>query len=153
MSRNDIHPPRRYRYFPCIDISWNKNVDGPEHYVDKVHFQSHIYTCSIALKLASRENHYDVARLLINRGANIEHQDDNGRTALLWASRYDCLDVAELLIHCGANIEHQDNVGRTVLLHASYHNRFGMIILLLDHDANIGHQDKDGYSLLMFLSQ
>jgi hypothetical protein len=28
----------------CIDVSWTKNLSGPEHYWDRGHFRSHVYT-------------------------------------------------------------------------------------------------------------
>jgi hypothetical protein len=28
----------------CVDMSWTKNLSGPAHYWDKVHFRPHVYT-------------------------------------------------------------------------------------------------------------
>jgi ankyrin repeat protein len=80
-----------------------------------------------ALNYAAREGHLDVARLLIERGANLELADDNGITPLLDAilnasffrvSRTGTsahLSVANLLLDAGANVNAMDWYGETPL--------------------------------------
>jgi uncharacterized protein len=53
-------------------------------------------------------NHFDVARLLLDRGANVDFRDDFGWTALIEASCGSHVDVIQLLLDRGANVDHQD---------------------------------------------
>ncbi|MDA0597412.1 MAG: ankyrin repeat domain-containing protein [Chloroflexi bacterium] len=56
------------------------------------------------LHLAALGNSPDIARLLIDSGADIEGKDNGGGTALHFAARNNSLDVATLLIDSGADI-------------------------------------------------
>ncbi|MEQ8425282.1 MAG: ankyrin repeat domain-containing protein, partial [Cyclobacteriaceae bacterium] len=51
----------------------------------------------------------DMAQLLIDRGANVEHQHFMGTTALHWACQRNRMDMVELLVENGADI---NRVGR-----------------------------------------
>jgi ankyrin repeat protein len=61
-------------------------------------------------------NSVDVARLLLDRGANIEHQSNHGVTALFLAWLASSVEVVRLLLDRGANMEHQDKEGRTAFV-------------------------------------
>jgi hypothetical protein len=90
----------------------------------------------------------DVARLLIDRGVNVDHQSKDGCTALFWASAKNSIDVARLLIDRGANIDLQNNIGWTALFWASVTNSIDVARLLIDHGANIKHQSTEGKTAL-----
>jgi uncharacterized protein len=80
-----------------------------------------------ALNYAAREGHLDVARLLVERGANLELADDNGVTPLLDAilnaslfrvsrtGKSSHLALANLLLDAGANVKATDWYGETPL--------------------------------------
>jgi ankyrin repeat protein len=55
--------------------------------------------------------------LLIDHCANIEHQDRNGQTVLLYAVTRNYFDVFSMLVGHGANIDHQDNDGQSALMY------------------------------------
>ena len=96
-----------------------------------------------------------VASLLLDAGADINAQKNNGTTILHDAAENGFLELASLLIDRGANVEAKDNDGRTPL-----HGAFGGVIdpitksanmpnedvasLLLDHGANVEAKDNDG---------
>jgi ankyrin repeat protein len=79
------------------------------------------------LTYATREGHLDVARLLLERGANIELADGNGVTPLINAivnasiirvnrtGTSDHLKIARLLLDAGANVNAADWYGETPL--------------------------------------
>jgi ankyrin repeat protein len=79
------------------------------------------------LLYATREGHLDVARLLLERGANIELADGNGVTPLINAivnasiirvnptGTSDHLKIAQLLLDAGANVNAADWYGETPL--------------------------------------
>jgi ankyrin repeat protein len=55
-----------------------------------------------------------VVNILLEKGANIESKNTNGRTPLSRASEHGC-EAVKLLLEKGANLESQDNDGRTPL--------------------------------------
>lgn len=69
------------------------------------------------LLIASTYGHFDIAKYLINRGANVNYQDDTwGWTPLLKAAFYGHLDLIQLLIERGADIKAKCNIGSILLL-------------------------------------
>jgi ankyrin repeat protein len=55
------------------------------------------------LRRAAKENRTDIARVLIERGDDIEAKDHHGRTPLYLAAECVSFDVARLLIERGAD--------------------------------------------------
>src|SRR5215213_10254898 len=55
----------------------------------------------------------EVARLLINAGAEINRQCEHGRTALQMAAAWGHLDVVQLLVQHGADLAIRDDEGMT----------------------------------------
>ena len=51
-----------------------------------------------ALMVASKVGNCDLARFLLEKGAQIDLRGINGRSALMVASRYGCTEVVELLL-------------------------------------------------------
>jgi ankyrin repeat protein len=112
----------------------------------------------------------DVARLLLERGADvnarIEHgSDDNleGRTPLHTAANHGRVEVARVLLEYGANVGAEDNKGRTPLHDAADYRwieanseraedyasgKVEVVRVLLEHGANLGAKDNEGKSPL-----
>ena len=65
------------------------------------------------LHKASEEGHIDVAKLLIDGGANPEVEDEHERTPLHYAVIGGYEDVIQLLIAHGATTDLEDEDGRT----------------------------------------
>ena len=57
------------------------------------------------LVIAARHNSVNVARILIDGGADINAKDRIGMTPLHWAAFWNSLDVASLLMEHGANTD------------------------------------------------
>jgi ankyrin repeat protein len=103
---------------------------------------------------ATRKGDIAAVRLLLNRNdVNVDHQDNDGWTALLWASKENSIDVARLLIDRGANIEHQDNSGWTALILASRENSIDVARLLIDRGAYVDHPNNFEETALFFASE
>lgn len=56
-----------------------------------------------------------LAEVLINAGADVDAEDKQGRTPLIWAAAYDHEPSVRMLIAMGANKEFKDPQGRTAL--------------------------------------
>jgi ankyrin repeat protein len=65
------------------------------------------------LSSASVMGNYEIVKLLLDNGANVNAKSHLGTTALMSANR---AKIAELLIESGANINEQDEVGYTALM-------------------------------------
>jgi hypothetical protein len=87
----------------------------------------------------------------IEQGYDINTQDKDGNTALMWVSRVGNKDMAEILLQQpNINVNIQDNIGDTALLHATGYKRYDIVELLLKHpkiDVNI-HNDNYNTALI-----
>jgi len=101
-----------------------------------------------ALMIAANRGHADVVAYLLDQGANIEHTDRNGDTALLLATYHP--KVVQLLIERGANINHQNNAGITTLMNAASFGKVPTVKLLLKAGADTELKGKAGETALMF---
>ena len=74
----------------------------------------------------------EVAKALIEKGANIEAKYDNGRTPLhdAWSA-----EIAKALIEAGADIEAKDSDGRTPLHRAALYERYEVVKSLINAEA------------------
>ena len=67
------------------------------------------------MNAATNAWNYEIAKMLIEKGANVNAQDKNGKTALFYASASNNDDVAVLLLKSGADADIKDNNGKTYL--------------------------------------
>lgn len=85
-----------------------------------------------ALHVASIMGYKDIGELLIEHGADIEAQYEDGETPLHQAGSK---AIAELLINKGADINAKSNNGRTPLVAAIYKEREDIADLLRSYGA------------------
>ncbi|MCR4623154.1 MAG: ankyrin repeat domain-containing protein [Alphaproteobacteria bacterium] len=79
---------------------------------------------SKALTIATRKGYFDVVKLLIEKGADINAEDSFGCTALMEACSCGHFDIAKLLIENGADVNVKDEILRvTALMLANNKNR------------------------------
>jgi ankyrin repeat protein len=92
-----------------------------------------IFGMTALMRVVSRQKgHVDVAKLLLDRGAQINMQHSfGGGTALMWAILFDEVDCVRLLLERGADMSIQDKRGRTAKALAKNH-RHDDIVQLLD---------------------
>ncbi|KAL7755373.1 hypothetical protein ACKLNR_014471 [Fusarium oxysporum f. sp. zingiberi] len=83
------------------------------------------------LMIASYYGHHEIVKLLLEKGANVEVNDNRGCTPLLWAAAEGHEAVVKLLLEKGANVEAKDNCGRTPLQVATDYGHEAMATLLL----------------------
>ena len=117
------------------------------------------------LEAAADFGNEETVKRLLATGADINYQDENGRTALIIATEHSySLDNMKPLLEAGADVHLQDKDGDTALLTAAYggdemgaseDGREGRypyadaVDWLLAAGADINHQNKDGRTALM----
>ena len=92
----------------------------------------------------------EMAKLLLELGASIDHQNSEGRTALMFVCELfgDSTSMAEFLIQTGADIDLQDRAGRTALMYAVHANKPNFAKKLLEAGADVNKIDNNRWSAL-----
>ena len=94
---------------------------------------------------------------LIEQGADINAQNEDGMTALMYAARYGHLtpELLETLVSHGADVNARDNKGRTALMLSALHGHLTPELLeaLVSIGADVNAQDKDGMTALIWSAQ
>ncbi|KAF0988668.1 hypothetical protein HZS_1980, partial [Henneguya salminicola] len=94
-----------------------------------------------ALTIGCLSGHEEIVKLLINKGANIEHRDKRGYTPLMICSQTGNIKLCKCLINIGAIIDaYCDKNKDTSLTIATNNNRLDIVRLLVEKGANIQHQ-------------
>lgn len=76
-------------------------------------------------------------KMLVKDGANINYQDNNGKTALILASEHNQLEVAKFLLYNGATKDLSDENGNTALILASKNGHDKTANMLISNYVNI----------------
>jgi ankyrin repeat protein len=100
------------------------------------------------LYVASRRGEGDVARVLLEHGADAEIQDDDKLTPLHRASEEGHAKVARVLLDHGVNTEARDSLKQSPLLLASEKGHLEVARLLLEHGADTEARAHKGNPLL-----
>lgn len=106
------------------------------------------WTRATPMIFASKAGHLDVARLLVQRKANLEAQDHGKETPLISASKAGHLDVVRLLVQHKASLEAQDQHKETPLISASKAGHLNVVQFLVEHNADLEAQAILGYTPL-----
>jgi len=99
--------------------------------------------------LASKMGFKDIVKYLIEKGAEVEFTDLEGKTALILASRRGHTDIIKLLLRAGANINAADDDGWTALMQVSWAGYFDTVKALVEAGANVNQADNWGRTALM----
>jgi len=76
-----------------------------------------------------------VARMLLERGADVSAQAGDGSSPLHWASRWGHVDVARMLVERGADVSAQAEDGSSPLHWASRWGHVDVARMLVEHGA------------------
>ena len=114
----------------------------------------------------------DIIKLLIEKGASLDIQNDTGKTALMYSIMFDRIDIVTLLLEKGASLDNKDHHGRTAMMYAvfqryvnhgetrctsspfhgdSHYEKFNdshIIELLIEKGASLDIQDNEGKTAL-----
>jgi len=91
----------------------------------------------------------DMLRFL-ERGADVNHTNHVGMTALLFAVNQGHTKVVKLLLESSAETEHKYKDGMTALLYAASKGNKEIVKLLLENGANIEHANNYGETALLY---
>ncbi|XP_048734216.1 putative ankyrin repeat protein RF_0381 isoform X2 [Ostrea edulis] len=89
------------------------------------------------LIIATSLGQLDVINLLLDSGANINHEDNRGKTAFHMScehTRSTQKNTSRLLISRGADVNHKDGSGKSPLDLAVQYNKIGTVVFLLQMD-------------------
>lgn len=102
-----------------------------------------------ALALAAEFDDVTILALLLDNGANIEAQDNDGKTPLFVAAEKGNVATLKLLLEAGAKVDHiETGFGMTPLQWASDNGRLEIVKHLLAAGADVNAVDNRGYSAL-----
>ena len=105
-----------------------------------------------ALHMACSVGSIDVARLLINRGANVECRNGLNQTPLVVAAEFNHSEIIKFLLEEGsADIEARDKDGMTSLLKASSKGNIEAAQMLGRNNADVYAVDQVGNYLFQSL--
>uniref|UniRef100_A0A1X7TF48 Uncharacterized protein n=1 Tax=Amphimedon queenslandica TaxID=400682 RepID=A0A1X7TF48_AMPQE len=111
------------------------------------------FTFELALlEAVTAGNNEAVEFLLQLETVNIDHTNEEGKTALMLACERGHEDIVHSLLSAGANVNIQDNKGWTALMIASEHNHISMIHMLLQANANPHLKKSNGSNAVMIAS-
>ncbi len=84
-------------------------------------------------------NNTELLEWLLDNGANINHQDRNGFSALHFAVKEQRFEASEILINRKADLEIKDSNGNTPLMDAIFNSKgdYKIVTLLIDSDADL----------------
>ena len=90
----------------------------------------------------------EIVQLLLDHGAEINHQESYGYAALHWAVECEHMACIKTLLKNGANANLPDNNGEMVLMIAVLQGLEEMVQVLLDHGADVNYQNSFGGTAL-----
>lgn len=98
---------------------------------------------------ASKTGNVEEVKILLEKGADTNHRDDNSRlTSLLYASRNGYIEIVKLLIEKGANVNEKSAEGCAALVLASEKGHMEIVKLLIEKGADVNSADNFGDTVL-----
>ena len=111
------------------------------------------FTFELALLDAVTAGNNEAVEFLLQlETVNIDHTNEEGKTALMLACKRGHEDIVHSLLSAGANVNIQDNKGWTALMIASEHNHISIIHMLLEANANPHLKTSDGSNAVTIAS-
>lgn len=102
-----------------------------------------------ALMRALHGRHLDIARLLIDQGADVNARRRKGSGTVLWdAAHAGRLDFVELLLAKGADPDLPGTFGSTALMRAAHRGDSKIVKALLDRGADVNIKNNEGRTAL-----
>lgn len=113
---------------PSVDANWKTNMGEP------------------LLNLAIRDNHRQMARILLDFGADTYGMDYLENTALNLAAEKGDQELVQVLLDLGADPNHANLLGTTPITAATEHGHVAVSDLLAGVGANPGQRNYEGFA-------
>jgi len=117
--------------------------------VDEVRARIAELRAKSALVFACWYQHPDIARLLIEEGADPNLRTNSNFTALHYAAEKGSTELVELLIKAGADVNALNDAQRSPLHIAAYEGNAEIVELLINHGADKEQVSRPGYTPLL----
>ena len=130
-----------------FDACERGNLDKVKRFIEKgydVNGKTRGFLGRTPLMYVADEGRFDVAKYLIDHGADVGKKDGCKRTALHYASERGDLEVVEALLSKGAEIDVEDKDHCTPLMLAIEKGKIDILLYLIDHGARANVNKKDG---------
>lgn len=102
---------------------------------------------------AKKNDDSERAQALVHTGLDLNLQDKEGNTALMWATQRGDTALAQALIAAGADLDLQDDYGNTAFTLAAKHKNFAIVQALIAAGVDINHQDNYGNTAFMWAAE
>jgi predicted LPLAT superfamily acyltransferase len=116
------------------------------------HVNMHDNSGNTALHFAASDGPLEVARMLLERNAEVDSQNSHGRTPLLLASELGSPDLVQLFLDHNADMHVCDAYGDTLLHRAAIAGQLEISRLLFKHDAKVTSRNNEGSTPLHLAS-
>ncbi|MBN2245368.1 MAG: ankyrin repeat domain-containing protein [Candidatus Aminicenantes bacterium] len=102
------------------------------------------------LHWACMRAHWDVAKYLIEQGADLNIQGGDGGTPMNWAVHHDDVEIVKLLIDKGAKLNIQNQWGMTELHTAIWRGNIHVVDYLLDQGSDPMIKTNEGWTAMHY---
>ncbi|XP_056624239.1 ankyrin repeat and EF-hand domain-containing protein 1 isoform X2 [Triplophysa dalaica] len=100
------------------------------------------------LMTACSSGNYQIAKFLIELGANVKAADQVNQTPLHYACHEGHVDIIRMLVESGATVDSVSTIGETPLMRAIKYCRFSCVEYLIRSGANVMAQNKQEQNCL-----
>jgi len=102
-----------------------------------------------ALLAATHANRIDAARLLIERGADVNAKDDMQDSPYLYAGAQGRLEILRMTLAAGADLKSTNRYDGTALIPAAHHGHVETVRELLKTRIDVDHVNRLGWTALL----
>ncbi len=103
-----------------------------------------------ALHWACMRAHWDIAKYLIEKGADLNVVGGDGGTQINWAVHHDNVDIIQTLIDKGAKLNIRNQWGMTELHTAIWRGNIHVVEYLLDHGSDPNIKTNEGWTAMHY---
>ena len=153
MGTTYIDDKRRYTSIPIMKYVLLNDVDSIKKLLNDAHHNESnviqfVYKKSgdSPLILAARYKQYDILKLLVECGADVEHKNLDGKRALHEASCSGSLDCCRYLLEKGATVDVLKRGDWTPLMMACCQGHLQVVKQLVGFGGNVNRINKDGWN-------